>query len=289
VVAVVHYASVAWQGDSRLTGLAASYFAGIQDVCRGQNVNWALVPHYREGDEANVGYRLLECAELAFDGLIVITPPSRDCVLIKQSHDDGVPIVVISRHWPELPVSTVGQDHPQQARLAMEHLVELGHRQIAFVGLESERSYEWFGIRLQYYEQRMASLGTYNPELVAVATDVAEATQALFAQHPEVTAVFAVHDSCAIQVMHCLDEIGLAVPEEVSVIGVGDTGPAPESLPALTTVGFPSRKVGQLAARVLLEHMEDRELAYSRVFVESWVVQRESCAIPRAREPPVWR
>ena len=53
-----------------------------------------------------------------------------------------------------------------------------------------------------------------------------------------------------------------------------------QGYPALTTVGFPDRKVGSLAAKVLLDHIEDKELAYSRVFVDSWVVERESCAPP---------
>jgi LacI family transcriptional regulator len=95
-----------------------------------------------------------------------------------------------------------------------------------------------------------------------------------------VTAIFAVHDTNAVQAMRGLCGIGVDVPGQVSVIGVGDDCPAPEGCPPLTTVGFPDRKVGTLAAKVLLEHIEDRQLAYSRVFVDSWIVERASCAAP---------
>ena len=56
---------------------------------------------------------------------------------------------------------------------------------------------------------------------------------------------------------------------------------AARGYPGLTTIGFPAHKVGSLAAKMLLEHIEDPERAYSRVFVQSWVVERDSCAGPR--------
>ena len=281
VLAVVRYAGKGHLVSDRLTGLVADYVAGIQDYCRGRNANWALVSHYRPGDDGNVGFQLLDRAKLAYDGLILITPPARDDALIERAREEDVPIVVISRHWPDLPISSVGQDHPQQARVAMDHLVALGHRRIAFAGPADDQGYDWFATRLAYYRDKMADLGTAAPELIVIGDDVSGAIAALLARRPDVTAVFGVHDGSAIDAMRGVQQSGRRVPEDVSVVGVGDSGPVPEGLPSLTSVGYPAHKVGYLAAHVLLDHIDDRELAYSRVFVDSWLVQRASTVPPR--------
>jgi DNA-binding LacI/PurR family transcriptional regulator len=281
VLAIIHYAGKAERTSDRLTGLVAAYVAGIQDLCRSRNANWALVSHYRPGDDGNIGFQLLDRARLAYDGLILITPPGRDNALIERAQEEDVPVMVISRHWPDLPISSVGQDHPQQARVAMDHLVALGHRRIAFAGPASEAGYEWFSTRLDYYREQVSALGTASPELVVIADDIAAEMQALLARRPDLTAVFGVHDGSAVDAMRGLLGAGLRVPDDVSVVGVGDSGPAPAGFPPLTTVGYPARKVGRLAARVLLDQINDRELAYSRVFVDSWLVQRASSAPPR--------
>jgi LacI family transcriptional regulator len=245
-----------------------------------KHANWALISHYQEGDSHNVGRQLLERDHLDYDGLILIYAPSRESVVLRRALGQEIPVVAISRDWPDLPVSTVGQDHPQQARLALEHLIRLGHRRIAFLALETDRPYDWFGVRLSCYQEAMASLGTYDPELVLVVPDARQAAQALLARRPDVTALFAIHDSAATAAMRGLRQAGIEVPRQVSVIGIGDDISTQEGLPGLTTVGFPAQKVGFLAAKVLLEHIEDPELSYSKVFVDSWVVERDSCAAP---------
>jgi LacI family transcriptional regulator len=275
---VVHFASRGPDDGADLPALAADYVGGIQDCCHGKNVNWALIAHYQEGNRQHVGFQLLEREGLTCDGLILMMPPSRESALLGQALGERIPTVVISRDWPDLPLSCVGQDHPQQARLAMNHLVQLGHRHIGFVAPSWSCTYEWCQIRLDTYRQTMTALDTYDPERIAIEPDACQATQALFDRRPDVTAIFAVNDTAAVGAMHGLIARGIRIPEQVSVIGVGDDCPAPEGYPALTTIGFPSRKVGYLAARQLLEQLEDEELAYGRIFVQSWVVERASCA-----------
>jgi LacI family transcriptional regulator len=282
-ILVVHFASQGPDGGADLPVLAADYVGGIQDYCQGRSVNWALIAHYQEGKRQHVGVHLLERDALACDGLILIMPPSRESALLQQALRKCIPTVVVSRDWPDLPLSAVGQDHPQQARLAMNHLVQLGHRQIGFVAPSWACEYGWCQIRLDIYRETMAALDTYDPERIVIEPDVCQATQALLDRQPDVTAIFAVNDTAAVGVMRGLRARGIRVPEEVSVIGVGDDCPAPEGYPALTTIGFPSRKVGYLAGRLLLEQLDDEELAYGRIFVQSWVVERDSCAPPRGQ------
>lgn len=281
-IAVIHFGAPDTGTGPRLTGLAASYVAGIQQSCLGKNANWALISHYQEQDPDNVGYRFLESEPLDYDGLILIYAPSRNSLVLQRALEHGIPVVVISRDWPDLPVSTVSQDHPQQARLALDHLVELGHRRIAFLARSSDEPYDWFQVRLNCYQETTVALGTYDRALIVVERDLCQAAQALLARRPDVTAFFGVHDTAALAAMHGLRQAGIEMPRQVSVIGIGNDGTLQEGLPALTTVGFPDRKVGCLAAKVLLEHIEDPDLSYSKVFVESWIVERDSCAAPIA-------
>jgi LacI family transcriptional regulator len=283
-ILVVHFASQGPESGADLPVLAADYLSGIQDYCQGRSVNWALIAHYQEGKRRqHVGVHLLERDALACDGLILMMPPSRESVLLQQALRERIPTVVISRDWPDLPLSSVGQDHPQQAHLAMDHLVQLGHRQIGFVAPSWAGEYGWCQVRLDIYRETMVALDMYDPERIAVEPDVCQATQALLDRQPDVTAIFAVNDRAAVRAMRGLRARGIRIPEQVSVIGVGDNCPSPEGYPALTTIGFPSRKVGYLAGRLLLEQLEDEELAYGRIFVQSWVIERESCAPPRGR------
>lgn len=277
-ITVVHFARPRSSAQSIVSGISANYVNGIQDFCQSQNINWVMIANYQEGDGEHVGFHLLAGEKLSFDGLIMLEMPSRDSSLLCQAIKDNIPTVVISRTWPDLPVSAVGQDHCQQANLAVEHLIQLGHRNIAFLASEHDRPYDWFNVRLACYRQKMNALGIYDSDLVAVGSDAADAVQVLLAQRPDVTAIFAVNDSTAVQTMCGLRQANIAIPQQVSVIGLDNAGLATDGYPSLTTVAFPHYKVGYLAAELLMQQIEDKDLFYSQVFVRSQLIQRDSCA-----------
>jgi len=206
----------------------------------------------------------------------------RDERLLCQFLDQGVPMVVLSRHWPDLPISTVSQDHHQQARIALDHLIELGHRRIAFLASEADRQHDWFKWRIECYRQAVLRVaGQVDEELIVLGRDGFEAVQTLIKKRPDVTAIFAVQDLNAAAAVRGLQEMGIRVPEEISVIGLDDTAEAIEGHPALTTVSFPHAEVGYLAAELLLRQIENDDLYYSKVTVRSSLVERASCAAPR--------
>jgi DNA-binding LacI/PurR family transcriptional regulator len=282
-VAVVHYASPEAAYRFEVSGLFVDFVASIQDYFQYQkNVNWALIPDYREGDEGNLGFQLLKDEAVIPDGLILIGIITPQCSLLQRTMGDGIPVVVLSRYWPDLPVSTVSQDHCEQARTALDYLVQLGHRKIAFVAREIDQVYDWFSVRLACYREMMTELsGGVDEELIAVAANGAEAVKALMPRRSDVTAIFAVHDENAVEAMRGLREMGLRVPQDVSIMGLDDSAASPEGYPGLTTVGFSHAKVGQLAAEILLKQIEDEDLCYSKVLVRSRLIERGSCSKPR--------
>jgi DNA-binding LacI/PurR family transcriptional regulator len=182
-----------------------------------------------------------------------------------------------------MPISTVGHSHHEQARIALDHLVHLGHRTIALLAGETDEKYDWYQQRLECYRKTMADLdGRIDEELIISAKDGASAVKTLMARRPDVTAIFANHDAKAIEAMQGLLAMGLHVPDDVSVIGQDDARPAPPGLPGLTTVGFSHIEVGYLAAELLLKQIENREIARGNIWVHSHLIERESCCKARA-------
>lgn len=283
-ISVIHFASPEPDYHFEASGLFVDFVAGIQDYLQDENINWVLIPDYQDKDQNNFGYRLLQSGNFLPDGLILIGILNQNSPLLQKAIADQIPIVVASRNWPDLPVSTVSQDHRQQVRLALEHLIGLGHKKIAFLAREVDRNYDWFQIRLDCYREILTAIGeTKCDDLVAIGANGAEAIKNLLSRRSDVTAVFAIHDENAVSAMKGLRELGLEIPRDISLIGLDDSVRPLEGYPTLTTVSFPHNKAGQLAAQLLLEQLENDGMFYSKVFLRCHLIERESCAPPRSR------
>jgi LacI family transcriptional regulator, repressor for deo operon, udp, cdd, tsx, nupC, and nupG len=158
--------------------------------------------------------------------------------------------------------SSVRIDDIETARIAVRHLVELGHTRIGYVGgsLEEQLDFAAPMDRLNGYRAAMAEAGLAVEPTMEVVGDFTvrgglAATRLLLDAEPRPTAVFAASDEMAVGAVHAVREIGLRVPEDVSVIGIDDHEMA--EFFELTTVAQPVREQGQLAARLLLEALDD--------------------------------
>lgn len=280
-IIVVHYeiGSAAIQTPS----IFVDYMAGIQAYTREKGVDLTFITDYRE-ERKQLGFHLLSDEHLPADGAIIMGwGARRDGQLLHRFLDRGLPVVVLSRNWPDLPISTVGQDHHQQACIALDYLVGLGHHKIAFLASKEDRRHEWFDWRLACYRQTMIRVKEMDEELVAIGKSGYDAAQALMTRRPDVTAIFAVEDANALAAVRGLQDSGFSVPADVSVIGLDDTARPSEGCAALTTVAFPHRQVGYLGAELLLKQIENKDLYYSNVLVRSTLVEGDTCAAPRAR------
>ncbi len=280
-ITVIHYANPDTSYLFERSQLFIDYVSGLQEYFQDQNVNWTLISDFREGEPANLGFQLLN-GNTSDDGFILMGIPSPDSPFLQQLIHDKKPVVILSRYWPELPVSTVGQDYDQQARIALDHLVKLGHRRIAFLAREIDRGFDWFDARLRCYRETMDKLGTaVTDSLIAVDKTGAQAAQTLMERHPDTTAIFAIHDENAVSAIQGLRAAGYRVPHDVSVIGLDDSARLSEEEFGITTVSFPHRKAAHLAAELLLRELNDDNVLYSKMFIKSCLVERDSCAPPR--------
>jgi len=261
-------------------GVMPGVLRGIRTFAREANVHLTILAGYqREGFT-----QILHKSGFSSDGLILMGPAlCRDSESVIQALQIGVPVVALCRYWPDIPISTVGQSYHEQAGIALDHLVHLGHRKIAFVAGTMDQKYDWCQQRLDCYRKRMTDVnGEVDEELIVLARDGSEAVKILMTRRPDVTAILANHDGRAVEAMEGLLAMGLRIPEDISVIGQDDARQSPEGLPGLTTVRFSHFEVGYLAAEFLLKQIEEREIGRGNIWVRCHLVERESCSRPRA-------
>ncbi len=197
------------------------------------------------------------------------------------------PYVFVNRLFGAADCNCIGPDDRYGARLAAEHLARLGHRCIAFIN--GPEGWEASVNRLAGYRGALAAYGLpFDRTLVRWGTwevrDGYRATKDLMALPNPPTAIFAANDFMAIGAIYALQDVGLRVPEDVGVVGYDDREVASLVRPALTTVTLPCYEMGQAAARLLLNQLEDQGKPATAEQVRGRLVVRESCGAEEVKE-----
>lgn len=195
-----------------------------------------------------------------------------------------LPAIAIPGHCRVEGVTNILLDHRKAAWLALKHLTELGHREIAFMkgAAESPDSQDrWEAIR-----EVAEELGIPMRAELIVQLEGRDATPQLgypfavqlLSRGRPFTGLFAYNDIAAIGAILAFQEAGLRVPEDVSVVGFDDIRIAVHNNPSLTTVRQPLQRMGEIAARSLLERIEHHEDGAEFIEVEPEFVVRDSTA-----------
>ncbi|MBF8290282.1 MAG: LacI family transcriptional regulator, partial [Chloroflexi bacterium] len=196
---------------------------------------------------------------------------------------DGFPIVV-QGHQPGLAAPSVDIDNDASARLAVNHLIEVGHRRIACV-TNAPLAYTAAADRLAGYREALADAGLVaDTRLVAEgAFDAASGHRAMAAilARGEVDAVFVASDVVALGAISALREAGRQVPDDVSLIGFDDIPLATFFDPPLTTVRTPAYELGMAAGTALLDSIAGRDVPLRTLLATQLAIR--SSTVPRAR------
>jgi DNA-binding LacI/PurR family transcriptional regulator len=199
------------------------------------------------------------------------------------------PTVAVAGHSAVPGVTNLILDQKLAARLALIHLLELGHRDIAFMkgqAASSDSASRWAAICAASKE-----LGVrIQPELVVQIEQDLTTPQIgypygkqLLARRKPFTALFAYNDLSAIGAIWAFREAGLSVPQEISVVGFDDVPVAVFSNPALTTIRQPLQQMGQIAAKTLIDQIERKAEFRSEIVIEPELVIRASTGpVPRS-------
>lgn len=170
----------------------------------------------------------------------------------------GVPVVLCMWEKPDEPpaLPCVAVDFQRAGVIAAEHLIKLGHQRIgAVVGSEPSGNHIW---RYRGFCEALERAGiAHDPAAAHFGHDTIDAgrsaAHALLAAVPDLTAIFVSNDLPAIGVLQAAADLGLDVPQDLSVIGITDIQLAHQVRPALTTVSVPTDEAAELAVAMMMD------------------------------------
>lgn len=166
-------------------------------------------------------------------------------------------------------------DRVQAARMAVQHLVDLGHRQIAYVGLADNR---WEGYRQILLEHGLEEFeGPDWLDSQHTPRGGYDVTLALMQQSARPTAIFATSDEVAVGALGALHDLGIRVPQEMAITSIDDVDLARMVRPALTTVHVPKESFAAYALRILETHHRYPDSDPASVVLPIKLIVRESC------------
>lgn len=248
---------------------------GVEDKARA--AGYAVLLANTDGNLALEETAFQVLLDQQIDGLIV-TSVGRETANLIADAQRRLPVVVMDRTVASQQTHSVMVENVTGARRAVEHLLALGHRRIAYlggvpgVGTEVDR--------MNGYTTALESAGLpVEPELIRSGHFNYEggylATKELLSER--FTALFAANDVMALGAMRAINEAGLQIPDEISVVGFDDIPFAQMAFPPLTTVRQPAYEMGAVAAEMLVKIRQGQvpTCVQSRIF-QPELVQRES-------------
>lgn len=263
-------------------GYSAAVMSGVEAYLLQEGYFYFVASHRHRADLIDEYPRMF--LERSVDGLIAVDTPWHLNL--------SVPVVTVSGHDDAKGVINIVLNHQRAAEVAVKHLVQLGHRRIAFIkGQEfsSDTEIRWSNIERVARQSSVA----INPRLVVQLEGDSPsphlgyvATRKLLASGEPFSALFAFNDISAMGAIRALREAGRQVPEDVSVVGFDDIQSAAYQNPSLTTVRQPLREMGRTAAEILLKRISRPGIdLHDQYTVEPELIVRETtCSAPDSRQ-----
>jgi DNA-binding LacI/PurR family transcriptional regulator len=253
-----------------------SIVSGISAVALHRGSNVMLVPTHAWDNT-------VRSLRVYFDGrcdaLLLVNPKGNEPIIDALKERD-YPFVLVNSEIDDGACNYVGIDLYAGATMAMEHLLELGHRKVAFLAGNGAR----YRPREEAYVNALTSRdlpvrAEWMPSGDYFAESGRERTIRMMTECSEKpTAIFCETDPIALGALAGLEEIGLSVPGDVSVIGFDDVSAASASHPSLTTIRRPLTKIGGEAARTALQLLQDGPRSGIRREFPAELVVRETTA-----------
>ena len=217
--------------------------------------------------------KMREAAGTRCDGIIVIGKCNKR-VLEELRHQYGN-IVSINRNSTDYAVDEVLCDGEKVAVMAVEHLLDLGHRRVGYIGgCRNESRYRGYQSALRAHGLDL--IPGYVIETDQTGTEGYQAMQAFLQSDDMPSAIYCANDFTALGALRCLGE-KRQLPLRPSIIASDDIEAAQTSSPMLSTVHVPKREMAHLAVQLLRDRWEGGHSGVVRMEVEATLMERESC------------
>ncbi len=234
-----------------------------------------------DGDDARERKVFEQMRARHVDGYVLATAHLRN-PLLAEAVRAGMPVVLMNRIAQDYSLPAVTVDNERGVKMAISHLLSLGHRKIACIAGPQDVS---TGLaRYRGFQAAMAAAGLEVPPgrvAFARAFSIDEGrrcTAEILARGEGFTAVAAGNDMLAVGCYHALDQAGLSCPGDVSVVGFNDMPFIDMLRPPLTTVAFSHYQVGTEAAQLLLDRLNGEAGAVKVLYLAPDLVVRSSTA-----------
>jgi LacI family transcriptional regulator len=283
----------------------ASATRGISDVARKEGFGIILTNSDEDIEMEREAVRLL--LEKQVDGIIAAPANSADGAHLRAAMNGGTPIVLLDRSIPGLKADAVLTDSAEGTRTAVRHLLGQGHRRIAIIAeLRTSKDADWrkwvskrklpdpqlmmpSGTRLLGYLKAHHEAGVpVDPELIRAtgtydSAQAREQTMAALALDRPPTAIFTADNVMTHGAYQAVQELGVAIPDDLSFVAYDDMEWMIFVKPAITAVSQPIYEMGVAAADMLIRRLQAPERASSMLVLEAQLVVRGSTAKPRPR------
>jgi DNA-binding LacI/PurR family transcriptional regulator len=260
-------------------GYSVLVMNGIEEVLIEEGYFYFTASHRRKADLIEEYPRML--MDRSVEGFIAI-----DTAL---QHPLPIPVVAVAGHRRIDGVTNIALDHRRAAELALRHLYQLGHRQIAFMRgqtFSSDSDDRWKSLMAVAKELDLE----IHPELVIrLQVNVSSpelgypVIQQLLTQKRLFTALVSFNDIAAIGAIRALRDHGLRVPDDISIIGFDDIQGAAYHNPSLTTIRQPLSSMGNTAARTLLQRLRGQKDYPEQITIVPELIIRESTLPPSVK------
>ena len=253
--------------------------SGAHSVIRARGYNTMLVSGERDPELEST--ELAKLLEFQVEGLMLISHRLPAATVRSLAAD--LPTVVLTLRGITGPgIDTVTTDDEAGARMAMQHLFDLGHTRIAHI---SGGSLEPAVVRERVYREQMQAAGL-SASIRVSPGDLTnfgglEAARRMLEESEPPTAIFASNDISAIGAMAACQEYGLRVPDDISIIGYDGVALGALRTLSLTTIAQPLTDMGRLGAERLFDRLEGRKVKDRSILLEPDLVTRGTTTAPR--------
>lgn len=264
-------------------------FGPVREGIRRELDHWGYHGVFEEGgmDVGAEGRGIASLVQKPLDGFIVApsVSPDDDHQPLAELIERSVPIVMVDRQLPRHPTDLVTTHNELGAEALVNHLIDLGHRRIGFVGVSGFETIDerWRGYRLAMQRHGLEVNEAWVRVNEATAYDCGrEAMREMLrlATDQRPTAVFGANDVIAETCAIVARERRFQLPKDLSIVGFDDINPLPDRPVWLTTYAQPKELMGQQAVRLLMKRIQDPSRQTATVMLEGKLIVRESTAPP---------
>jgi DNA-binding LacI/PurR family transcriptional regulator len=264
----------------------ASVISGAEEVLQSAGYSLLLANYGEDPKREHTQLTTLRAEHVAGILFAASCKPSADYEFVLKA---GIALVAVSRIPDGLNVDLATVSNQKGARQAVEHLISLGHRRIGFidgpVSLSTTRE------RQAGYAQALRDAGLAPSRDLIVYADFFhraagfEAISKLLNAPKKPSAIVAVSNNMVLGAIEALHDRGLAIPQDMAIVGFGDTPSAVFLSPPLTVVAQPAREIGAAGARLLLERLQDPDRPRRSIVLDTQLIVRESCGSKSSSRP----